>query len=184
MTVVIEGSAGITTNSGAVYNSIQRGTVNAGGTNPFPSSSGPATVDFTGIPSWVERITVMFNEVSTNGTSNWLIQLGDSGGIETTGYICVGTYLGALTTGTNFTAGFGLLFGTAGHVAQGTVVLTNLNTNIWTVDGGLAGSGAAAGYIYSTSGSKTLSSTLDRVRITTVNGTDLFDAGSINILYE
>ncbi len=33
-------------------------------------------------------------------------------------------------------------------------------------------------------GSITLGGTLDRVRITTVNGTDTFDAGSINILYE
>jgi hypothetical protein len=33
-------------------------------------------------------------------------------------------------------------------------------------------------------GSVTLSATLDRIRITTVNGTDTFDAGSINIAYE
>ena len=33
-------------------------------------------------------------------------------------------------------------------------------------------------------GRVTLSGALDRVRVTTVNGTDTFDAGSINILYE
>jgi hypothetical protein len=37
---------------------------------------------------------------------------------------------------------------------------------------------------FSSSGTKSLSATLDRIRITTVNGTDTFDAGSINILYE
>lgn len=34
------------------------------------------------------------------------------------------------------------------------------------------------------SGDLLLSGTLDRVRITTANGTDTFDAGTINILYE
>jgi hypothetical protein len=29
-----------------------------------------------------------------------------------------------------------------------------------------------------------LSGTLDRIRLTTVNGSDTFDAGSINIIYE
>jgi hypothetical protein len=142
------------------------------------------SVDFTGIPSWVKRITVMFDAVSTSGTSNWLIQLGDSGGIENTGYISVGAFLGASTGGTSYTAGFGLLVGNASHVEQGLIILSNLTGNVWTADGSLAGSGSAAGFIYSTSGAKTLSATLDRVRITTVNGTDTFDAGTINIFYE
>jgi len=33
-------------------------------------------------------------------------------------------------------------------------------------------------------GTKTISGVLDRIRLTTVNGTDTFDAGSVNILYE
>ncbi len=33
-------------------------------------------------------------------------------------------------------------------------------------------------------GGKTLSAILDRIRLTTVNGTDTFDAGQINIMYE
>ena len=69
MSVVINGSAGVTTNSGAVYDGLQRGTAVA-------STSG-TSVDFTSIPSWVKRITVMFNGVSTSGTSNPLVQLGD-----------------------------------------------------------------------------------------------------------
>ena len=160
------------------------GTVNAGGTNPFPSSGGPATVDFTGIPSWVKRITVMFSGVSTSGTSNWLIQLGDSGGVENTGYLSVGTFLGSSTGGTSYTAGFGFPIGSATHVAQGFISICLLNGNTWVANGELAGSGGGAGFRYGTSGDKTLSATLDRVRITTAGGTDLFDAGSINILYE
>lgn len=148
------------------------------------ASTSGTSIDFTNIPSWVKQITVMFDAVSTNGTSNWLIQLGDSGGIENTGYVSVGTFLGSSTGGTSYTTGFGLQVGNSTHVEQGLITLSNLTGNVWTANGSLAGSGSAAGFIYSTAGSKTLSATLDRVRITTVNGTDTFDAGSINILYE
>jgi len=172
MPLVLNGTTGVQDNSGAFV----RGTAIA-------STSG-TSIDFTSIPSWVKRVTVMFDAVSTSGTSNWLIQLGDSGGIENTGYISVGTFLGSSTGGTSYTAGFGLLVGNASHVAQGLIILSNLTGNVWTADGSLAGSGSAAGFIYSTSGAKTLSATLDRVRITTANGTDAFDAGTINITYE
>jgi hypothetical protein len=142
------------------------------------------SIDFTSIPSWVKRVTVMLSGVSTNGSSNWLIQLGDSGGIENTGYISVSTYLGSSTGGTSYTTGFGLIVSSSTHVQQGLLTLCNLTGNVWTANGSFAGSGTAADFLYSTAGSKTLSATLDRVRITTVNGTDTFDAGSINILYE
>ena len=150
------------------------------------ASTSGTSIDFTSIPSWVKRITIMYSGVSTSGTSNWLVQLGDSGGVENTGYLGVGTFLGATVSGTNYTTGFGLLINGATHVLHGTVVLTLLSSsaNTWTCTGSLGGTGGAAGYIYSTGGAKSLSGTLDRVRLTTVNGTDTFDAGSVNILYE
>jgi hypothetical protein len=148
------------------------------------ASTSGTSIDFTGLPAGVRRITVMLDAVSTSGTSNWLFQLGDSGGIENTGYLSVGTFCGATTGGTSYTTGFGLPIGNASHVAQGLIILSNLSGNGWTANGSVAGSGTAAGFIYSTAGAKTLSATLDRVRITTVAGTDTFDAGSINILYE
>jgi hypothetical protein len=138
------------------------------------------SVDFTGIPSWVKRITVMFNGVSTNGTSNLLIQLGDSGGIENTGYISSANYTSLTATST---AGFILLWGinAAADTQQGCIILCNLSGNAWVSNGNMSDN---AGRNSSSAGSKTLSDVLDRVRITTVNGTDAFDAGSINILYE
>ena len=182
MAVVIDGTSGISSPdyevdgvTGQIY-PIVRSTAIA-------STSG-TSIDFTSIPSWVRRITVMFDAVSTNGTSNWLVQLGDSGGIENTGYISVGTFVGSSTGASNYTAGFGLAMSSAGHVGQGLIIFSNLTGNVWTASGSLAGSGSAAGFIYATCGSKTLSATLDRVRITTVNGTDTFDAGTINIMYE
>ena len=183
MSVIINGSAGVTTNSGAVYDSLQRGTVNAGGTNPFPSSAGPATVDFTGIPSWVKRITVMLAGVSTSSTSNWLFQLG-AGSVTTSGYLGTGYRAASAGSWVNiaFTTGFGVPFDTGAAIASGHIVFTLVSGNTWAASGMLSRNdttvmGGTGGYI-------ALGGTLDRVRITTVGGADLFDAGSINIIYE
>jgi hypothetical protein len=147
------------------------------------ASTSGTSIDFTGIPSWVKRITVMINGVSLSGTSNILIQLGTSGGVTSTGYNNYGMSFGISGgAGTGYTNGFGFRGSVAASIYSGNVSITNLNSNIWTAFGGI-------GYATSTDGSMTmggvsLAATLDRVRITTVNGTDTFDAGSINILYE
>jgi hypothetical protein len=141
-------------------------------------------VDFTGIPSWVKRITVMFNGVSTNGTSSYQILLGDSGGIETSGYS--GTFVNNAVTSSAAnimpTSGFSLGTPTAANTFTGAVSLCNISSSIWVINGFIAG--ATAGYGWSIGGSKTLSDTLTQIRITTANGTDTFDAGTINIMYE
>jgi hypothetical protein len=173
MSVVIDGSAGVTTNSGAVYNGIQSGTAVA-------STSG-TSIDFTSIPSWVKRITLMFSGVSTSGTSNMQIQLGDSGGVEATGYLGVAVnYAGSGAS--NPTTGFAIASALAANLLSGHLILTNISGNIW-VASGLLGTSNTTFAVY-TAGNKTLSDVLTQVRITTVNGTDTFDAGSINILYE
>jgi hypothetical protein len=157
------------------------GTVNAGGTNPFPSSSGPATVDFTSIPSWVKRITVMFSGVSTNGSSNVQVQLG-SGSFTTSGYVSLSANVQGGGTGTvSSTTGFIIYAATSSDSRNGQIVFTNISSNIWAASHAMANGTTA---IITGAGNVTLSGTLDRVRVTTVNGTDLFDAGSINILYE
>lgn len=145
------------------------------------TTSGTA-IDFTSIPPWVKRITVMFGAVSTNGTSPLQVQIGDSGGIETTGYVCAAFNISAQS---DYTTGFGLqTTGTAAIAFHGALQLTLLDaaTNLWIATGGLSSSGS--GNAWSVSGSKALSTALDRVRISAVNGTDTFDAGSVNILYE
>lgn len=152
---------------------------------PQVSTAG-TSIDFTGLPSGVKRITINFVGVSTSGTSNPLIQLGDSGGIETSGYLGVGAQAAnaAAVTVTNYTTGFGIPYSAAANVMHGSVILTleNSSTNTWAANGQLALSNAAVeGWV---TGSKSTSAVLDRVRITTVGGTDTFDAGEINILYE
>jgi hypothetical protein len=175
MSVVINGSAGVTTNSGAVYDSIQRSTAIT-----LTNQTAP---EFTGIPSWVRRITVMLNSVSTNGTSNLIVQLGDSGGVETTGY--VGSHSGIVTgttVATALSASFLLSASMSAATSQsGVVTIVSIGSNTWSVIGAVGRNDGINGLV---AGAKTLSDTLDRVRITTANGTDQFDAGTINILFE
>lgn len=157
---------------------IQGGAVNSG---TAQASTSGTSIDFTGIPSWVKRITVMLSDVSTNGSSNPLIQLGDSGGVETTGYVVVGAFTGSSTGQSSYTTGFGFQSGSSGNVISGFLTCCLLNSsNLWVASGLIT----IPSFVFSIAGNKTLSATLDRVRITTVNGTDTFDAGSINILYE
>jgi hypothetical protein len=174
MPVTINGSAGVTTNVGAVYNGLQTDTAKA-------STSG-TSIDFTGIPSWVKRVTVLCSGISKSGTANFLFQLGDSGGVETTGYVG-GTFSASSGTllYTSPTNGFQTLGDAAGVVlVYGSIVFTNISGDTWVASGLLFGNN----FNTQVAGEKTLSAVLDRVRITTTNGTDTFDAGTINIIYE
>jgi len=141
------------------------------------------SVDFTSIPSWVKRITVMFQGVSTNGTSPYQIQIG-AGSVTTSGYAAVGVSTAGAAIGTTaYTSGFVIVVPSAAtNVNSGSVILTNLTSNTWTAQGVVASTDTTRSNICA--GSISLGGTLDRVRITTVNGTDTFDAGTINILYE
>ena len=147
------------------------------------NSTSGTSIDFTRIPSWVKRITVMFNGVSTNGASPYIVQIGDIEGIENSGYDSVagsGNSSGYISAST---AGF-IQDSTSTHVAatlmQGLVIIEKLNSNSFVSSGNTK----VGSYAICSAGSKTLSGILDRIRITTVNGTDTFDAGQINILYE
>jgi len=165
--------------TGAVVSSMASSVITSG--TAVASTSG-TSIDFTGLPSWVKRITVMFSGVSTSGTSLIQVQLGDSGGFETTGYISVAS---AGTTSGNSTTGLVVYaVGNASYLVSGAVTLFNLGTNAWVSSTTTATSPAAGNSGSIGAGNKTLSDTLTQVRITTVNGTDTFDAGTINILYE
>lgn len=146
------------------------------------TSTSGTSIDFTGIPAWVKRITITFSGVSTNGTSNPMAQIGDAGGIEPTGYLGSAAIS---TTFALFTTGFGISASTAAtSVIHGAGILTLMDaaTNTWAWFC-VVGYSNAAGVAYA-AGVKSLSATLDRVRITTVGGADTFDAGAINIMYE
>lgn len=145
------------------------------------------SVDFTSIPSWAKRITVLLSGASTNGVDAPLIQLGDSGGIESSGYLGNSGVTGSATAGSvvAYTTGFGINgSGAAAKVLHGalTLWLLDASTNTWVADGKFHQSNST-NYV-TVGGSKSLSGTLDRIRITTEGGSDSYDAGKVNILYE
>ena len=146
------------------------------------ASTSGTSIDFTSIPAWVKKITVMFTGVSKSGTSNHLLQIG-SGSVQTSGYVSLTTLsLTAAYTGTS-TAGMISFSDNATYAMHGAFVFSSFGSNTWVMTGTAINTTTTAFGTYS-AGSVTLSGALDRVRITTVNGTDTFDAGSINIIYE
>ena len=172
-------------------NAVFAGTVQTAGitTNLYPLVQGTAVasiigtfIDFTGIPSWVRRITVMFNGVSTSGTSSVLLQAGTSLGIQTSSYLGTVNDGDAAATNQQFSTGFSDNTSSAAIVRHGIYELCLLGSNTWACRFQTGFSNAAA--VRQGAGSIALSGTLDRLRITTVGGTDTFDAGSINIMYE
>jgi hypothetical protein len=181
-------SQALTTNGSSVLGwstALTQGTAITAGTS-VPSTSG-TSIDFTGLPSWVKRITVMFQGVSTSATSPVLIQLGTGSGptYTTSGYLGSVFVMAAdgTTARTTYTTGFLVTQDAAnGYVYHGNINITNITGNTWTQAGLLAQSDSNRTHHFA--GSIALAAVLTAVRITTVNGTDTFDAGSINILYE
>jgi hypothetical protein len=143
-------------------------------------------VDFPSTPSWTRKMTVMLNGVSTSGTSELMYRIGVGGTPDTSGYLGASSFLAASSMGTaNYTAGFGAYNSvTAADVRHGAIVLTlqNSATNTWVCSGGFGLSNNSLQVV--TFGSKALSGPLGVFRLTTVGGTDTFDLGSVNILYE
>lgn len=140
------------------------------------------SIDFGSIPAGVKRIQVALNAVSTNGTDSFLVQIGDSGGIETSSYASAS----ARSSGSSFeissTAGFVIGRLTAAENHSGIMTLVNVSGNLWVEAHTMRTS--VDGYPFAGGGDKTLSATLDRLRLTTLSGVNTFDAGSVNILYE
>lgn len=145
------------------------------------TTSGTA-IDFTSIPSWVKRITLILNGVSTNAASGLLIQIG-SGSISNTGYNSqYWNILGGNGVTTN-----GFAIGTtagAPNALSGIVTLNLIGSNTWISASNLNFSNVTSTGFSGSGSSPALGGALDRVRLTTANGTDTFDAGSMNIFYE
>jgi len=146
------------------------------------SVSGGTVITHTGIPTWARRVTILYSGLSTNGTNPIVIQAG-SGTFKTTGYLGAAAVVEGAT---GYTVGFGIGNSNVSNadLHHGTIVLNLLNadTNTWIASGTAARSDSVeAGF---TGGAVSLAGVLDRIRFTTVGGTDLFDAGVTNILWE
>lgn len=150
------------------------------------TTSGSA-VDFTGIPSWARRVTLIFRGVSTSGTSEVIVQMGTSAGMQASGY--TGGYVAPLPASSNaggtHSIGFALTANTgAVDSRSGALVLVSPDGLVWVASGlGSAQVSGGANASFS-SGLIQLTGSLDRLRLRAVNGTDVFDAGSVSLLIE
>jgi hypothetical protein len=174
MTLVLSGTSGVALDS--IKNSLMF-------LETAKATTSGTSIDFTGIPSWAKKITVLFNGVSTNGTVGYIIQLGTSAGIENTNYNSywsVGATAGSRTDSFIFNANVA-----AANVYSGHMIITFTGSNTWISSSNINGSGSAVGTMQG--GNKTLTTggtILTQIRLTTANGTDTFDNGSVNILIE
>jgi hypothetical protein len=147
------------------------------------TTSGVA-VDFTGIPSWASRITVLFDGVSTNGSDNIAVRLGTSAGVEASGYLGTTLYYLGTSSGAvvNIGTGISIFLGANTIFRSGALTLTRMSGNRWAFAGMIVDTvGAGPSWV---AGHKPLAGVLDRLRITTNNGTDAFDAGAVSLLIE
>jgi hypothetical protein len=146
------------------------------------STSGVA-VQFTGIPSWARRITVAFNGVSSNGATNLLVQLGTGGAPTVTGY--TGNSVFSWTSGVvpvSSTAGIPVFNNASNYNHYGHLTLTNISGNTWLASGEFVTTGTQGSTV--SGGVVTLAGALDYLRVVAANGTDVFDAGAINLFFE
>lgn len=152
----------------------------------YQATTSGTVIDWTGIPAGTKRITLCLNNVSLAGDSDLLVQIGDSGGIETSGYFSIAswTYQSSPIGSNLSSSGHLVRIGTNAYSATGlvTLVLSDAASNTWVFSHAVGYNGPVYGSGHG-GGSKPLSSTLDRIRLTSVAG-DAFDTGAVTILYE
>jgi hypothetical protein len=179
----------LTANGQATFNAASSGlwySSNQGITlgTPVATTSG-TSVEFLNIPTNAKKITVLFSQVSTNGNSAVIVQIGSaSGGYLTSTY--QSSYQQASVTYAT-TVGFMVAGVSTPDIRSGSMVLSYFGSvssiPIWVetmnVETNGSGCGFGAGGVSYTPGYA-----IDRIKITTVNGTDTFDGGYVNIQYE
>jgi hypothetical protein len=142
-------------------------------------STNVTEIAFTDIPTWVKRVTIAISQLSANSTGNILLQVGDGSTYDTTGYI--GSATTQAGSSTAMSTGFVIVnSSTAASVYSGIVTLVNLTGNTWCEQGMLA---LSAGGTRESAGVRVMSAALQSLRLY-IDGTQLFDAGSVNVLYE
>jgi len=151
---------------------------------PVVSTSG-TSITFTGIPAGTKQLIVTFKDVSTNGTSPITVRIGDSGGIEATGYNCTSAnQINTAVATEGLSSGFQLKTANAGYKLSGSIIFTLENSSTFSWSGQGAWSDiSVSNNLFSTAGGKSLSAELTQVSITTTGGSDAFDFGELNIAY-
>jgi hypothetical protein len=176
------GNSGATTGDAVTIDStgIVKGTLAA--RTAVAATSG-TSIDFSSIPSTTKRITVIFNGVSTNGTSKLIVRIGTGGTPTTSGYVGQSSIVYSSVATTPETTGFPVFYDTATFTITGSVVIQNIANNTWVMNGCGSNAGGTA-FTWISGGNLSLAGVLDFVRVTTVGGTNTFDAGTVNIFLE
>lgn len=146
------------------------------------STTSGTSKDFSSIPSWVKRITVIFQGVSTNGSAYIRVQIGSGGTPATSGYTSISALVYGSPGSIAATGGFDWYSNSASYILDGVMTLYNVTGNNWVASGTGGVSSLQAGVTLG--GSVSIGGVLNIVRVTTANGTDAFDAGTVNIFYE
>lgn len=136
------------------------------------TTSGTA-INLAGIPSWATRVTLNWSRVSTNGPSYPLVRLNGQG----TDYNAASS---VGSTHTAFTNGFGFSASLAGNIISGAMVFTRQGGNTWCCTGIVTFAGVAL----LLAGDVVLTAPLSSIVLTTLNGTDAYDGGSVSLLFE
>jgi hypothetical protein len=167
--------AAITLGAGLSMSGTTVSATNIGATLMTPQTASGTSVSFTSIPTGVKRVTIGFEALSTSGSNYYILQIGPSGGVETTGYV-------SQSNGASSTNGFILNSGNSANSHHGAWVLTLIDssTNTW-VCNGAAGTASTS---FALTGSKSIGGVLSRLSVTTNGGTDTFDSGKVNVVYE
>lgn len=171
MPLELNGTTGVQGNSGAF---VAGTAVTASGTS----------ISFTGIPSWVKRITVMYSSLTkASGTSALAVRIGPAGGVVSSGYLGASMYNNGGGAAAVQTTAFCINNGnSSGDVVHGITVISNITGNTWCCTSILAQSNTA--YFLFGGGSVALSGALTQLQLTNLTGTDTFGSGTVNILYE
>jgi len=148
------------------------------------AASSQASVTETGIPSTATMIVVSLHAASASGTGAWTMTIGDSGGLETTGYQSGIFHLDDAPTLNDWTStsSFRLtILPNSADLVSGNIILTLVDSsnNTWAYQSTLSDDQGSLA-LWVASGSKSLSGTLDRVDF---NPSGNFDAGTVSISY-
>lgn len=146
-------------------------------------SSTNKNLDFTDIPSWATRVTVAFYDVGVTTNTSIVMLLGDSGGIETSGYR--GTFTSATTGGFSssaFTSTAGFTIQTAGQTSGVATLQKAYGNDVWVLSY-VGGNPASAGLRYA-NGFKDLSATLTQIRLQAFDTGSYFSSGDIIVFFE
>jgi hypothetical protein len=149
------------------------------------SLNGTSAGGFTGIPSTAKNIQIIIQGVSLTSTDDIWIQVGN-GSYVTTGYLSRGTapQTSNVVQTVTSTSAFAFLNGSGANTFNGVINIVNITGNNWVCSGNISSTNGSTNVASQlTCGSIALGGTLDRVRIT-VSGTNTFDAGSVNIIYQ